>query len=381
MAVYSYHACSNCSTRSTTTCEDHGSCKYRAGGCQEDEGTFTKEFCAGKATQTACQQAPADKACKWTGAACIALTGTEKMVAFGCVVTPAPTLAPAAIKRVEITVYDGVTYSDIVTGAVVTLSDSDLVTELKQTVGLEPVFFDVSSLPGGNLALKIEKAGYVTENRGIDPRDCKTHSCQGDLLKYTVFLSPSLGGAMSGCSLSGAYQFRSILSWGASPSDLDSWAVSVQGVSCDKVYYSNKACSGITLDQDVTTGFGPETITYSSLPVGARIQYVVHQYSSSGTLGNSGALLRVYLGGDNVADCAPAPHCSNKEWAAFDLEVSAGASGSSAVKLLPGTHNGCGGTCTSTGCTGPSITRIGLTQAQAAHNERLLLASHRCSAP
>ncbi|NLI92046.1 MAG: hypothetical protein GX434_07490 [Peptococcaceae bacterium] len=101
-------------------------------------------------------------------------------------------------------------------------------------------------------------------------------------------------------------EIRIVLTWGSSPSDLDSHLEGPAAAANKRfyVYYGNRSYtySGITyaaLDQDKVTGFGPETITISQLLTGT-YRYSVHNYShrtsaNDLTLSNSNAQVRVYV--------------------------------------------------------------------------------------
>ena len=53
-------------------------------------------------------------------------------------------------------------------------------------------------------------------------------------------------------------EYRVILTWGSSPSDLDSH---LEGPGYH-VFYSNKTGKNAELDVDDTTSYGPETVTF-----------------------------------------------------------------------------------------------------------------------
>ena len=96
---------------------------------------------------------------------------------------------------------------------------------------------------------------------------------------------------------------RIVLTWGASPSDLDSHFNSYVDGARDHIYYSNMIGSSGNLDVDDTTSYGPETITvtdFSSLDKG--FKYSIHDYSNrsssnSTILSQSGATVKVYFRG------------------------------------------------------------------------------------
>lgn len=90
---------------------------------------------------------------------------------------------------------------------------------------------------------------------------------------------------------------RIVLSWGATPADLDShiW------YSNQHVYYSSKVGRNSNLDVDDTDSYGPETITVEEKEHGTEYYYAVHDYTNksnpiSRQLSNSGAKVFVYIG-------------------------------------------------------------------------------------
>jgi hypothetical protein len=86
------------------------------------------------------------------------------------------------------------------------------------------------------------------------------------------------------------------LTWGASPTDLDShlWLPSSNP---SHVYYGNEgsltAFPYAHLDADHADGYGPENISISQTVVGV-YQYAVYNWSNESTLKTSGATVKVY---------------------------------------------------------------------------------------
>jgi outer membrane protein assembly factor BamB len=93
-------------------------------------------------------------------------------------------------------------------------------------------------------------------------------------------------------------QLRFVLNWGEHPSDLDLHLQTpeIEGQTYH-VYFADRGLSTdlpyAMLDQDVTTGFGPETITIHQLFSGLYYIYV-YQYSAEGTLAASDASIQIY---------------------------------------------------------------------------------------
>ena len=97
-------------------------------------------------------------------------------------------------------------------------------------------------------------------------------------------------------------EIRIVLTWGESPSDLDSHLVGpTENGDKFHVYYGNKVHgTEADLDVDDTSSYGPETITIHSFNEGI-YTYAIHDYSNryssnSTALANSGAQVKVYIG-------------------------------------------------------------------------------------
>jgi hypothetical protein len=124
-------------------------------------------------------------------------------------------------------------------------------------------------------------------------------------------------------------EYRVILTWGTSPSDLDSHVTGPDGSGGRfHVYYGSSSFGNTMLDLDDTSGSGPETITVHAATAAAQgmYRYSVHNYSDQSTAGAQGiatsptrvqvygpqGLLRTYV--------APAA-ASGNTWRVFDLTV------------------------------------------------------------
>jgi hypothetical protein len=119
---------------------------------------------------------------------------------------------------------------------------------------------------------------------------------------------------------------RVVLSWGATPSDLDSHLLGT-GTEAFHLFYTNKNVGGAQLDVDDTSAYGPETITIRSWNA-ERYRYYVKDYSNGGNplstaLANSNAVVQLYLGED-VAQVFPVPQTAGVIWHVFDLDPQTG---------------------------------------------------------
>lgn len=126
-----------------------------------------------------------------------------------------------------------------------------------------------------------------------------------------------------------ASEVRVVLTWGASPTDLDSH---ITGPNPDggrfHVYYGNSSfwyndTQYCNLDLDDVTSFGPETITIYN-QTGGLYRYSVHDYSNrysttSYALSNSGATVRVYFGSNLVQTFYVPSNQIGTLWTVFEL--------------------------------------------------------------
>jgi uncharacterized protein YfaP (DUF2135 family)/uncharacterized protein YjdB len=117
--------------------------------------------------------------------------------------------------------------------------------------------------------------------------------------------------------------WRFVLSWGASPRDLDSHLTGPVPGATNRfhVYFSSRgsatALPFARLDVDVTTGFGPETITIAQQFPGL-YRYYVYQWSSDGAIPTSNARVDVYQGNTLVRQFYP-PQGTGRYWTVFEI--------------------------------------------------------------
>ena len=90
----------------------------------------------------------------------------------------------------------------------------------------------------------------------------------------------------------GSGNVRIVLTWGENPRDLDSHLLTPSG---EEVYWVNTDPpeAGANLDRDDVSSYGPETITITEPQLGT-YQYWVYQYSSTGSLTSSEAVVELY---------------------------------------------------------------------------------------
>jgi hypothetical protein len=131
-----------------------------------------------------------------------------------------------------------------------------------------------------------------------------------------------------------------VLTWGASPNDLDSH---LTGPNADgsrfHVYYASRGSLTLApfakLDVDDVSGFGPETMTITQMNAGT-YRYSVHDFSNrssatSTALRSSGAKVQVYTPA-GLAQTFFVPNQAGTLWTVFEL------SGTLANPLILGTN-------------------------------------------
>lgn len=174
-------------------------------------------------------------------------------------------------------------------------------------------------LAAGNYTIEFTKSEYVTTSINI------AVLANASLLKH-VALSPVTSGSIGG-------DVRIVLTWGATPSDLDShlYGPTVNGSSTFHTWYSvqDYAADGKTianLDLDDTSSYGPETTTVYELNSTGVYSFYVHDYSNGGSsnstaLSSSGAQVRVYSGNQLVATYNVPLGVGGTLWHVFDYDV------------------------------------------------------------
>lgn len=114
---------------------------------------------------------------------------------------------------------------------------------------------------------------------------------------------------------------RVVLTWGASPKDLDSH----MAFPGSHIYFAKKNGRQANLDVDDTTSYGPETITVSKKQQGKKYIYAVHDFSNaSGTIAramaDSQASVQLYVGQTLVRTYRPQPGKNGNSWLVFGID-------------------------------------------------------------
>ncbi len=166
------------------------------------------------------------------------------------------------------------------------------------------------SVNSGTYTCEVSATGFVTTSFVCVAVGGRTLSNQN----YTI--SPVLSGN----------DLRIVLTWGSTPSDLDSHLTGpTTGSSRFHVYYASKTTTGVSLDVDDTNSYGPETITITQFLPGV-YRYSVHDYSNAGstsssTMSNqSNAQVKVFQGSSLVATFNMPTGQTGTLWTVFEMD-------------------------------------------------------------
>ena len=161
-----------------------------------------------------------------------------------------------------------------------------------------------------------------------------TYTCEISLTGFvtTTFVCVSVGGrtiANQNASISpvlSGNDLRIVLTWGATPSDLDSHLTGpTTSTSRFHVYYSAKTTSGVILDVDDQSSYGPETITVSQFLPGV-YRYSIHDYtnrsSTTSTVmsNDSAAQVKVFQGSTQIATFNVPSGQAGNLWTVFEMD-------------------------------------------------------------
>jgi len=173
--------------------------------------------------------------------------------------------------------------------------------------------FSISGVPVGYYTIEASLEDYYTAHWNIIVQ------ADNPKIDHNFTLSPVLA----------ENEIRVVLTWGHSPRDLDSHLIGrTPSGNSFNVYYYNKAYRYnqqeiANLDVDDTSSYGPETITILQTLTGKNI-YAVHDYTNrsstnSTQLSYSDAVVRVYRGGQQVAEYHVPSGQIGTYWVVFEL--------------------------------------------------------------
>ncbi len=170
--------------------------------------------------------------------------------------------------------------------------------------------YNIAELPRGEYTVEVRATGYLRTSAEISVT-------AGEETEANFSLSPLLATG----------EVRIVLTWGESPSDLDShlWLPPTMPYH---VYYSRRgsldSCPYANLDVDDTTSFGPETITVTQRVTGGNYVYYVYNYSGSPDIAGSGAKVEVFDATGLVASFTVPETGSGTYWHVFDMDGDTG---------------------------------------------------------
>lgn len=173
--------------------------------------------------------------------------------------------------------------------------------------------YTIEDVPVGYYTVEASRHGYVTGHTNIIVLSDAERS------DFDFTITPTLN----------EDEIRIVLTWGSSPSDLDSHLIGrTPSDGTFNVYYSDKVYryDGVemaNLDVDDTSSYGPETITILENIYGT-YTYAVHNYSNrnssnSTALSFSGAVVRVFVGSVQVAEYNVPTDQVGTYWTVFEI--------------------------------------------------------------
>ena len=176
------------------------------------------------------------------------------------------------------------------------------------------LFGKVHGLPSGNYTLTASKDGYSDTSYNIV------------VYPGTTDENPAINETMSPAMNDGYY--RIVLTWGATPSDLDSHLVADTDTGSDiHVYFGDMDPSPnyANLDVDDTSSYGPETTTVTNFDGLSSIRYAVHDYTNRGStsstaLSYSNAVVRLFKGSQLLRTFQVPTGYGGTEWDMFELD-------------------------------------------------------------
>lgn len=151
-----------------------------------------------------------------------------------------------------------------------------------------------------------------------------TAAASGFIPSTQTVIVPAAGPATLDFALSptlGAGQFRIVLTWGATPRDLDAhlWVPTGAGAVSEVDFITRGSLTSAPfaqLDIDVTTGFGPETMTIGQVLPG-QYTFAVNNFSKEAPLPASGAQVAVFDASGQIGSFTVPSSGSGTWWTVF----------------------------------------------------------------
>lgn len=169
--------------------------------------------------------------------------------------------------------------------------------------------YTIANVAAGNQTVRASATGYVTLQQSVTVP-------AGGTATLNFALSPALAQG----------EMRIVLTWGATPRDLDShlW---LPPTNPFRIYYDNKGNCTVfpyaCLDVDDISSYGPETVTIKQRFNGTYV-YGVHNYSAEAAITSSGGRVQVYGQSGLVAQFNVPTSGSGRWWYVFDLNGGTG---------------------------------------------------------
>ena len=165
-------------------------------------------------------------------------------------------------------------------------------------------YYSFSGIGAGDYILTASLTNYIAATYPVS-------IASGEQKTFDISLAPQ----------SSSVQFRIVLTWGSSPSDLD--AHLKKGLY--DIYFSNKGSDTLppyaTLDVDKTQGYGPETISIYNLNNDS-CKYYVNNYSGETDIIQSQAQVKIYSGSALLKSYLVPTSGSGLYWYVFDISPS-----------------------------------------------------------
>lgn len=193
-------------------------------------------------------------------------------------------------------------------GAVLSFSRSGHV-ELVETTGASGSF-NIVDAPNGVFDLVISRQGF------IDYTQASVNISGGSFVLDPIALAEEVPvGAV-----------RVVVTWGATPTDLDAHLTGPDGGGRFHVYYANRVTADASLDHDDTSSNGPETITIT-IPRNGMYRYSIHNFSDQSASGGQGIAasptrVQVYDDSGLIRSYLAPAATSGNTWRVFEMTVS-----------------------------------------------------------